>query len=1320
MLRRTAVRIGIAGIVAGFTAAVPQAALADPGVEGSWSSLQSYPIVPVSMGVMPDGKIVAWDQANKPPNFPNIPNNGPAMILDPQTGQVTRSANVAPRTTFCSLIATLPDGKLAIIGGGSDSGGGATRDVQIYDGDSKTFSVLGQMNQRRWYPGGTIDRDGNMVVAGGTSTGVEEMNQLTGASATLDSTFRANWYPDLVRMANGNFLIEDVGDNAVAGPGRFMLSGTSLSTVSNTTQLKTRRRGVRTLIGPHTMFYNSGGTSRESMIIDASSGTPTFTQVASSDYPHMTGQALTLPTGDVLAVGGNSSGNDTKGTPVMTPELYSVATNNWTDMADMARRRTYHSVAALLPDGRVWSAGSSFDEVQEPNGQFFSPPYLYRKDGTGQPATRPSATGAPSTVAAGQPFSIATGNPSDIAYASFIRMAGTTHQVNAGQAFVKLPVSVQSGRVGMVAPSVDQAPPGYYMVFLVSKSGVPSIAPVVRMYPTSSTAPQPRVVQSSQYDVSTPASNAFDGNVSQGPGSKISHTLEEPQPWWQVDLGESKDLDSVTVRLRGNCCTDRNRDLWVFASDQPFNSTTVAGLQAQPGVSAVRLQTPDGDVNVAALDRTARYIRVQHPGTGFLHLAEVTPNEAGVPSPPLATQSTTNVSSDVSRGAGRALDGNANGSMAAGYMSETKTQNEPWWQVDLGRERDLGNVRVDMRTDCCTDRTRDVWVFTSKTPFTSNTVAGTLAQPGVSAVRMQTPTGTVGNAAINATGRYVRIQSPAQATSLALAEVSFTDNKRPSVSVTAPANGASFTAPAGYSFSANASDPDGQVTKVEFFRGSTLVGTDTGAPFSVNDAGVPAGTYSLTAKATDSGGAVTTSSPVSITVQQAAPSGPVAAYAFDEGSGPTLTDRTGNGHNGAILGADWTTQGHSGRALSFDGGTDMVTVPDHASLDLTNAFTIESWVKPDSLNDWRMVLLKEAPPSTLAYGLYASSNGARQPSAWTQGGVVLGPGSTSVGAWTHLATTYENGTMRLYVNGQLVASNSSVPASQPSSGPLRIGGTSIWASETFDGLIDDVRIYGRALSAAEIQTDRDTPVADPPDDGPQPALELTFGEGAGSVAQDTSGNDHDGGITGAAWTTQGHNGNALSFDGVDDRVTVPDHADLDLGSTFTIESWIKPDTLAGWRTAVLKEAPPNTLSYGLYASADGGPIPNAWTAGGAVLSPEGLTVGAWSHLATTYDNGTMRIYINRQLVATQTGIPAPPASAGPLQIGGNSIWDFEDFDGLIDDVRIYREALAPDEFEAGASLSGAPAGSRVRSVCVTAKGTWAQRGKLKRATCTRR
>ena len=448
------------------------------------------------------------------------------------------------------------------------------------------------------------------------------MNQLTGASTMLNSTFPTNWYADLIRTQDGQFVIEDVGDNATQGPGRYLLNGTKLSTISNTANLQARRRGIRTMIGPYTMFYNSGGTSTDSMIIDASGASPTYTKVANSSFPHMTGQAVTLPTGDVLAVGGNSSGNDTKGTPVMTPELYTTATNTWTqhgghrEAADLSLRRR-------APSGRPRLVGRVLIR-RGPGAErpVLFPPYLFRKDGSGQLATRPTATDAPASVAAGQSFSIATSNPSNIASASFIRMAGTTHQVNAGQSFVKLNVTPTAGRVSMTAPSIDQAPPGYYMVFLVDNQGVPSVAPVVKLEKTAGAAPDPRVTQSSQNALATRAWNAWDGDKTPGSGGTYAVTSSQSQPWWQVDLGASRDIDRLLVTLRSDSNTER--DLWVFTSDTPFNSTTVSGLQAQSGVSEYQMLTPSGNVGTAPIDTTARYIRIQDPGTSTsLTLSEV-------------------------------------------------------------------------------------------------------------------------------------------------------------------------------------------------------------------------------------------------------------------------------------------------------------------------------------------------------------------------------------------------------------------------------------------------------------------------------------------------------------------------------------------------------------------------------------------------------------------------------------------------------------------------------------------------------------------------
>ncbi|RTQ48981.1 carbohydrate-binding protein [Hymenobacter gummosus] len=137
-------------------------------------------------------------------------------------------------------------------------------------------------------------------------------------------------------------------------------------------------------------------------------------------------------------------------------------------------------------------------------------------------------------------------------------------------------------------------------------------------------------------------------------------------------------------------------------------------------------------------------------------------------------------------------------------------------------------------------------------------------------------------------------------------------NVAPSVSLTSPAAGASFTAPATISLAANASDSDGSISKVDFYQGSTLLGTDTSSPYSYSWTGVAAGTYSITARATDNAGAVTTSSAVSVTVA-AAPTGQaipgkIEAESFTTQSGiqTEATTDTGGGLNvGWIDAGDW-------------------------------------------------------------------------------------------------------------------------------------------------------------------------------------------------------------------------------------------------------------------------------------------------------------------------------------------------------------------------------------------------------------------------------
>lgn len=206
------------------------------------------------------------------------------------------------------------------------------------------------------------------------------------------------------------------------------------------------------------------------------------------------------------------------------------------------------------------------------------------------------------------------------------------------------------------------------------------------------------------------------------------------------------------------------------------------------------------------------------------------------------------------------------------------------------------------------------------------------------------------------------------------------------------------------------------------------------------------------------------------------PTGLVAAYGFKEGSGVTVTDISGQGNHGIIAGASWSTRGKFGNALYFNGADSWVTINDSASLDLTTGMTLEAWVYPTtSLNGWRCVLLKEQA-NGLVYALQANSD-VNQPStgihvANADQNLAGGPWLATY-QWVHLAATYDGATQRLYVNGSEVANRRISGPIQTSNGVLRIGGNSIWG-EYFNGRIDEVRIYNRALNASEIQSDMNT------------------------------------------------------------------------------------------------------------------------------------------------------------------------------------------------------------------------------------------------------
>lgn len=381
--------------------------------------------------------------------------------------------------------------------------------------------------------------------------------------------------------------------------------------------------------------------------------------------------------------------------------------------------------------------------------------------------------------------------------------------------------------------------------------------------------------------------------------------------------------------------------------------------------------------------------------------------------------------------------------------------------------------------------------------FTANgtTAASLSVTPGQSVTLVDTSTGTVssrlwnlGDGTTSTTATVVKSYPTTGTRTVTLsvtgAGVTRSASKTINVAAAAPvadfsANRTSGLAPLTVTFT-DASSGSISSRSWSFGNGATSTASSPTITYA------SAGTYTVSLTVTGAGGSntatktgyISVSAPASTTTNPAS-NGLVAAYGFDETTGTQVLDASGNGNHGTLANATRATLAKFGRSLSFNGSNSLVTVNDSNSLDLTNGMTISAWVYPTSwATGWKALVMKERP-SGLAYALSANSD-LGQPAASLR--IAGADRSLSAGAhlpsntWTHLVATYDGATQRLFVNGAQVGSRAQTGTLETSASPLRIGGNTVWANEYFQGLIDEVRVYNRALSQTEIATLAQTPV----------------------------------------------------------------------------------------------------------------------------------------------------------------------------------------------------------------------------------------------------
>jgi Concanavalin A-like lectin/glucanases superfamily len=413
---------------------------------------------------------------------------------------------------------------------------------------------------------------------------------------------------------------------------------------------------------------------------------------------------------------------------------------------------------------------------------------------------------------------------------------------------------------------------------------------------------------------------------------------------------------------------------------------------------------------------------------------------------------------------------------------------------------------------------------------------------------------------------------------------------------------------------------------------------------------------------------------------------PVAAYSFDEKNEEIATDTTGDGHTATVEGAKWSEHGRYGGALEFDAAEkDVLKIPASSELDLGEEFTLEAWVRPSGVENKDAPLIDKQEGEGLGYALYEGGTVSDRPegAAAAEQEHVHADECLPAHAWSHVALTFDGNRTWLYVDGKPVDNGGAVPTIT-SEGELEIGGSTDTA-DYFDGRIDEVRIYNRALDGAEVAADMEAPVQTPKQG---PIAAWSFEEGEGTTTEDVTGDEHEGTIEGAKWA-RGKYGEALKFDGEGDVVKVPDSLEFDLTEGFTLESWVRPESTSNeWAPILAKEMgggkATEELAWWLYEGGEKSSVPfggNGPTAGKEeeAIAEDPLPVNVWSHLALTYDGFQVRLYVDGELVdCSDVPAGAPPVTEGELQIGAAT--DRGDhFVGRIDEVRIYNRALSAGE-----------------------------------------
>jgi hypothetical protein len=463
-------------------------------ITGQWITLPNLmPINPVHVGLMNTGNLLVVSGSGNVANNTNYQ----AAVFYTATGTVTTQP--VTYDMFCSAMVILYDGRPLINGG--------TLQYDPFEGQPYSdvftpstglFTALPNMADGRWYPTVTTLGDGRVMTfsglskTGGTNTSVEFYTDGVGWSKAYTASWTPPLYPRLHVLPNGNVFYS----GSTTPSWTFTPSTETWTRGPSFNYAGTRTYGSSVLFPltpangykPEVIIFGGGSPATTTTeIIDLSVATPSWSYGPPMTQPRIEMNATMLPNGKIIALGGSLNDEDTT-TASLNADLYNTSTNTMSSAGANSYARLYHSVSLLLPDGTVWFAGGNPARgTYEPHMEIYSPAYLYNSDGS--LATRPSITSVPSgAINYGAAFQVQMpdADAATISSVVLMRAGAVTHAFDMEQRLVGLSYTYTpgSGVLNVTAPpNGNIAPPGYYLLFVLNSSGVPSIAQFVQILP---------------------------------------------------------------------------------------------------------------------------------------------------------------------------------------------------------------------------------------------------------------------------------------------------------------------------------------------------------------------------------------------------------------------------------------------------------------------------------------------------------------------------------------------------------------------------------------------------------------------------------------------------------------------------------------------------------------------------------------------------------------------------------------------------------------------------------------------------------------------